>query len=143
MHSISQYILENKTNAILVGPDIESTQWTSKVAQETGLPFIILHKKRYTARVVRTKVSTNVKGKYVIMIDDIISTGHTMLEPIKQLKKLGAKKITCIAVHGLFAENALQNLKKAGAEVISTNTIETKASKIDISQTLAEIIGER
>ena len=143
MHSISKYIIDKKINGLLIGPDIESTQWASRVAQETGLPFTILHKKRYTARVVRTKVNADVKGKHAIIIDDIISTGHTMLEPIKQLKKLGAKKITCIAVHGLFAENALELLKKTGVEVMSTNAIQTKASRIDISQTIAEALGEQ
>lgn len=140
MHAISKYILDNKINGLLVGPDIESTQWASTVAQETGLPFTILHKKRYTARTIRTKVHANVHGKNVVIVDDIMSTGHTMIEPIKQLKKLGAKKIVCIAVHGLFAENALELLRKTGAEVLSTNTTQTKASKIDISETIAEAL---
>lgn len=137
MHAISQYLLQQKlTNTLLVGPDAESAQWASRVAQETGLPFIVLHKKRYTARSVRTKVTTAVKGKHVIIVDDIISTGRTMLEPLQQLKKLGAQKITCIAVHGLFVENALPLLKKTGAKIISTNTIQTPASSIDITATL-------
>ncbi len=136
MHAVSQYIIQNKINTLIVGPDIESSQWASKVAQETGLPFTILHKKRYNARTIRTKVNANVRGKEVIIVDDIISTGHTMLEPIAQLKKLGAKKITCIAVHGIFAENAIELLKKTGAQILSTNTIQTKASKIDISSTI-------
>ena len=140
IHSVSEYIIQNKINAILIGPDIESSQWASKAAQETGLPFIILHKKRYNATTIKTKVDANVSGKNVIIVDDIISTGHTMLEPRKQLIKLGAKKIVCIAVHGLFTNNALELLKKTGAEVLSTNTIPTKASKIDISETIANAI---
>lgn len=143
MHSVSKYILKNKIKALLVGPDSESTQWASRVAQETGLPFLVLHKKRYSARVIRTKVDADVHGKNVIIVDDIISTGHTMLEPIKQLKKLGAKKIICIAVHGLFREKALELLKKSGAEVLSTNTIQTGASKIDVSETIAAALGEK
>lgn len=140
MHAVTKHIIENKMQGILIGPDIESSQWASKVAQETGLPFTILHKKRYTARKIRTKVNANVRGKNVIIIDDIISTGHTMLEPIKQLKKSGAKKITCIAVHGLFAENALELLHKTGAEVLSTNTIQTKASKIDVTEIITNAL---
>lgn len=142
MHQISEFIQANYREAILIGPDIESTQWASIVAQETGLPFVILHKKRYTARSVRTKVTTPVRGKHVIIIDDIISTGNTMIEPIKQLKKLGAKKITCITVHGLFVENALRMLKNSGAEVISTNTILTPASKISIAPVIAEALRQ-
>ncbi|MBI4141565.1 hypothetical protein HY484_01415, partial [Candidatus Woesearchaeota archaeon] len=125
---------------LLIGPDIESTQWASKAAQATGLPFTVLHKKRYTPRSIRTKVKTNVKNKHAIIIDDIISTGRTMIEPILQLKKLGAKKITCIAVHGLFVENALTLLKKTGAKILSTNTIKTKTSVIDISPTITQAL---
>ena len=140
MHAISKHLIDNKIKGLLVGPDIESAQWASKVAQTTGLPFIVLHKKRYTSRTVRTKVTADVRGKNVIIIDDIISTGHTMIEPILQLKKLGAKKITCIAGHGLFAENALTLLRKTGAKILSTNTIQTKASTIDVSSTIAEAL---
>ena len=140
MSTISHYLIANNIKGLLVGPDLESTQWASRVAQTTGLPFIILHKKRYTARSVRTKVTSNVKGKNIIIIDDIISTGRTMIEPITHLKKLGAKKITCIAVHGLFVEHALSSLKKAGATTISTNTITSSASTIDISPLIAEAL---
>ena len=140
MSAVSEYIINNKINALLVGPDRESAQWASRVAQQTGLPFLILHKKRYNARTVRTNVDANVKGKNVIIVDDIISTGHTVLEPIHHLKKSGAKKIMCIAVHGLFVENALSLLEKTGTEVLSTNTIQTKSTKIDISKTLANAL---
>lgn len=140
MHAISRHLINNKTKDLLIGPDIESTQWASRVAQTTALPFIVLHKKRYTAHSIRTKVTADVRGKNVIIIDDIISTGRTMVEPILQLKKLGAKTITCIAVHGLFAENALTLLKKTGAKVLSTNTIQTKATAIDVSPTIAEAL---
>jgi len=140
MNAISEYLLDNNIQGTLIGPDIESTQWASQVAQTTGLPLIILHKKRYTPRSIRTKVNFDVKGKNIIIIDDIVSTGRTMIEPIKQLKKLGANKILCISVHGLFVENALQLIKKNGANIISTNTIQTQASKIDVSKTIAEAL---
>lgn len=140
MQPIANYIQQHHINALLIGPDAESAQWASRVAQSTGLPFIVLHKKRYTARSVRTNITANVRRKNVIIIDDIISTGHTMLEPIQHLKKLGAKNITCIAVHGLFVENAMALIKKTGATALSTNTITTPASKIDISQLLANAL---
>jgi len=140
---IAEYVRKlerNMKNIELIGPDIESSQWADKVANEFGKKAVILHKKRYSAENVRTKVKMEnpVKGKTVALIDDIISTGHTMLEPIKQLKKMKAKKIYTIAVHGVFAENALQRLKKLGAIVVSTNTIENKAAKINVSGLIAE-----
>jgi ribose-phosphate pyrophosphokinase len=67
----------------------------------------------------------------------MISTGHTLLEAIKGMKKLGAKKVTCFAVHGILVENALQKLKKAGATVITTNTIPNKAAKINVAELIS------
>ena len=132
---IAEYIRKNHPQSILIGPDIESGQWAAEIATKIHRPFSILKKKRYGAETVRIKVHapTIVKGKTVILVDDIISTGHTMLEPIRQLKKLGANKIICICVHGIFAENSLAKLRKAGAEVISTDTIQNPVAKISVA----------
>ncbi len=143
---IAEYIkkLGNLKNIEFIGPDIESSQWADKIAKELGKKAVILHKKRYSAESVRIKVKmrtdNDVKGKTVVLIDDIISTGHTMIEPIKQLKKMKAKKIYTIAVHGIFAENALKKLRKLGAIVVSSNTIENKAAKIDVFKLIAQAL---
>ena len=139
---IADYIDRNIKNVMIVGPDTESYQWAENIAKFLHFHAVVLKKKRYTARKVRIIVKKGVdfKGKNVVLVDDIISTGHTMLEPIKQIKKMGAKKIYCICVHGLFAEGALQKLKKLGATVISTNTIINPVSKIDISGLIASAL---
>ncbi len=132
---IADYVAGLGRNVELIGPDSESSQWASTVASYLGRGAVILHKKRYTSEHVKTKVRMNnpVRGKTVVLVDDIISTGNTMIEPIKQLKKMGAKKIYAIAVHGIFAEGALQRLQKLGVTVVCTNTIENPAAKIDVS----------
>jgi ribose-phosphate pyrophosphokinase len=56
------------------------------------------------------------------------------------LKAFGAKKITCVCVHGVFAKNALQCLKKLGAQVISTNTIQNPVAKIDVASLIAKAL---
>ena len=56
-----------------------------------------------------------------------------MMETVKQVKQAGAKKIYCLCVHGVFAGNALAKLRKLGAAVVSTNTIENPVSLIDCS----------
>ena len=137
---IVEHIKKKIKNPVIVGPDWESYKWAQKVAEEIGCDFAIMEKERYSARKVKVKLNKkiDIRSKNLIMIDDMISTGNTLLEAIKAMKKLGAKKVTCFAVHGIFAENALQKLKKAGAEVITTNTIPNKAAKIDVSRLIAE-----
>jgi ribose-phosphate pyrophosphokinase len=61
---------------------------------------------------VHFQEDVDVKGKNIILVDDMISTGNTLIKTIIALKKIGVKKVTCFAVHGIFAENALLKLKK-------------------------------
>ena len=114
----------------------------STVAKIAGSQFVILKKKRYSAEKVKIVVKTDIalKGKEVVLMDDIISTGHTLIEPIKQLKRQGAKSITCIGIHGIFAKNSLQKLKKLGCRVETTNTITNPAASIDVTKEFAEAL---
>ncbi len=132
---IADYIKNKIKNPLIIGPDIESYKWAEKTAKIIGCESAILRKKRYSSR--KVKVSLNkridVKNKNIVIVDDIISTGHTLLETIKLLRKLGARKITCICVHGIFAENALKKLRKTKANIISTNTIPNETARIDVS----------
>ncbi len=136
---IAEFVRKKYPDAMFIGPDIESSQWAQIVAEKTGNPFVILKKKRYSAASVRIKVHTpeTVRGKTVVLVDDIISTGHTMLEPLKQLKRLGAGKMICICVHGVFADGALALLKRAGAEVVATDTISNPVAGISVAGLLA------
>ena len=137
---IADYIEKNIKNPVLIGPDIESYKWAEKTAKMIKCDYTILRKLRKSAREVKVKMKEKIdfKDRNAVIVDDIISTGHTLLETIKHLKRLGAKKITCIAVHGLFAENALEKLRKTGAKIIATNTIPNPVAKIDVSGLVAE-----
>ena len=82
------------------------------------------------------KKPVDFKDKNVVIVDDIISTGNTIIEAAKKIKS--AKTITAIAVHGLFVEGTAK-LKKAGiCKVITTNTIENPTGKIDITSMIAD-----
>lgn len=137
---IQNYIKNNIKNPVIIGPDWESYKWAQKIAEKIGCDFAIMEKKRYSATKVTVKLNKkiNIKKKNLIFIDDMISTGNTLLKAIEAMKKLGAKKVTCFAVHGILVNNALNKLQKAGATVITTNTIPNKAAKIDISKLIAD-----
>jgi len=139
---IADYIKNHIKNPLIVGPDWESYKWAQKVAQQLNCPCKILEKKRYSGRKVKIKLNKkiDINNKNIVIIDDIISTGNTILEAARHLRKLGAKKLYCIAVHGIFVENALKRLGKANIQVVTTNTIPNKVSKIDVSGLIAEKI---
>ncbi len=139
--ALAQHIKEHWTRATIIGPDGESNQWATAVAKIADCGVVIVKKKRYTANKVRTKlVDSGFKDKTVIIVDDIISTGHTMHEVVKQLRAIGAAHIICMGVHGVFASGALVRLQKAGAQVITTDTIINPTSKISVATLLAEAI---
>lgn len=136
---IAGYIKKHITNPLIIGPDEESYKWAMNVAEIINAESRILKKKRYSSYHVEVKLNKKIglRNRNAVIVDDIVSTGHTILETAKVLKRLGAKNIYCICVHGIFANDALSKLKKAGIKVISTNTIPNKAARIDVSGTIA------
>lgn len=137
---IAEYIKRHFRNPVLIGPDWESYKWARKTAEMIGAKSSILEKKRYSSYhvEVRLKDRIDLRGKEVIIVDDIISTGHTILETIKNIRKLRPGKIVCICVHGIFAGNSLRKIRNAGAVVVATNTIPSGVSKIDVSKLVAD-----
>ena len=138
---IGQYIKNNIKNPVIIGPDMESYQWAEVIANEVGCENTVLEKTRFSSRHVTSKLTKEVAitGKNVVIVDDIISTGQTMIEAAKKAKAAKAKSIIGIGVHGLFAENGLSKMKKAGFnQIITTNCIEHATNKIDITPLLVE-----
>lgn len=139
---IADYIQKNIKSPLIVGPDWESYKWAQRVAEKIGCEHVILEKKRYSGRkvVVRLNKKIRIDNKSIVFVDDMISTGNTLIESVKNIRRLGARKFNCIAVHGILVENALEKLRKANVNVVTTNTIPNKASKIDISGLVAEAL---
>lgn len=139
---IAEFVKKKIKNPIIIGPDMESYQWARTVAKKIGCDALVLKKKRYTSEHVAIKIGEklDLNGRSIVLIDDIISTGHTMAEVVKDVKRMGAKKIYCICVHAVFVGNAYEMLKRSGAKVISCNTIPHKTNKIDVSGIISEAI---
>lgn len=138
---LASYIKKHFKNEIIIGPDWESYQWAEDIAGDVKVPVTVLRKTRFSSRHVEEKIVKPivVKGKNVVIVDDVISTGHTIAEAALKVKKMGAKEVYAVAVHGLFVENGREKLKKAGVEkVIVTNTVEQKEGLIDITSLLVE-----
>jgi ribose-phosphate pyrophosphokinase len=130
----------NLKNMFFIGPDIESKQWAAETAKLLDSESSIFQKTRYGPRKVKVKIAgkVDIENKNVVIIDDIISSGHTMLQAVRELKKLKPKKIYCIGIHGLFMEDSLKKLKKE-AIVLSTNTVPSKVSKINIADVIRQV----
>ncbi|MBI2662690.1 ribose-phosphate diphosphokinase [Candidatus Woesearchaeota archaeon] len=130
-----------RNNLVVIGPDWESYQWAEDIAQIVGVPATVLEKTRLSSWEVHSKMvhPIPIKGKDVVIVDDIISTGRTIAEAARQAKSMGAKSIRTVGVHGIFVEDAIEKMKKAGVvDIVSTNCIDKENSKIDVTPLLVE-----
>ena len=139
---MADYIKKKIKNPAVIGPDWESYQWADEIAKMVGCESTCFRKRRFSSRHVESKMikPIEIKGKNIVIVDDIISTGHTIIEAAKTAKKMGAKSITAICVHGLFMEGAVEKLRKKGIKVISTNTVKHETNKIDVSELIASAL---
>ncbi|USO02611.1 MAG: ribose-phosphate diphosphokinase [Alphaproteobacteria bacterium] len=130
--AIQTYIKDSIKDPFLIGPDEESEQWIKTVADFLNCPYAIAKKTRYGDRNVEIEpFNINLHGKQTVVIDDIASSGATLLEIYKKLPA-DAKPIA-ILTHAVFSEEIYQKLKTVYAQVITTNTIEHKSNKIDVN----------
>ena len=138
---IAQWINNNVKNPVLVGPDSESKQWVQAVAENANAPFIVLEKTRHGDRDVDVSIPhvNDYLNHTPVLLDDIISTAHTMIETVKHLNKANMKPTICIGVHAVFAGTAYQDLLKAKVEkIITCNTIPHESNGIDVTPLLSE-----
>ncbi|MFZ2315025.1 MAG: ribose-phosphate pyrophosphokinase [Gammaproteobacteria bacterium] len=140
---IALWIHQNIQNPVLIGPDVESTQWVEEIAKKSNAPFLILEKARKGDRSVEISIPNieRYRESTPILIDDIISTGMTMIETIKHLQLLKLKPPVCIGVHAVFADNAYHELLASGVErIVTCNTIQHVSNGIDISNGIIQLL---
>jgi ribose-phosphate pyrophosphokinase len=146
LQEVAEHIEKKMQNAEIVGPDIESSQWVNVLSRKTGLKEIVLLKERKSPHKVeitinKKELSKIPKTKKLVLFDDIISSGTTMINLIDILKRFGFRNINIICIHGIFADNSYQRLKRMGARtIISSNTIKHSSNKIDLLPRLAKEI---
>lgn len=131
--------LKTKSKLLLIGPDAESEQWVSGIASYSGHPFVIGTKQRKGDRHVEVTLPDirDYESYTAVIIDDVISSGQTILQCISAVKQAGIKNIQCVAVHGIFADDVDSNLMEAGLEsLVTSNTIVHPSNAIDITPLL-------
>ena len=129
---------------LIVSPDQGGKERAEKFAKEADLDFIALQKfrDRKTGRVrIRNGDLDNVKGRDLILVDDMISTGGSIVKATEFLKKQKCKRIFVACTHALLINNAGKKIKDAGVtKIISTNSIPGKTSIVDIADTIVKAI---
>jgi ribose-phosphate pyrophosphokinase len=131
-------------NPLVVSPDQGGKERAKKFAKEFNSDYIALEKTRdkKTGKVkIKTKNLEEVENRDLILVDDIISTGGSIIKATQFLKKQKCKRIYVACTHALLMNDAENKIKKAGVtSIISTNTIPGKTSKVDVSKAIAKAI---
>jgi len=131
------------TNPLVVSPDSGGKQRAEEFANLLGTDFLYLEKNRNKKtgqlNILTSKVS--VKNRNIILVDDMISTGGSIIKSTQFLKKQKCKRIFVACTHALLVNDAEKRIRNAGvSQIISTNTIPRKTSKVDVSKIIAESI---
>jgi ribose-phosphate pyrophosphokinase len=140
--SIAKWVSAEVAHPVLVGPDAESVQWVSAVAERCGAPYLILEKTRRGDRDVAISAPDHPwNGHTPVVIDDIVSTGRTMVEATRQLRAAGSAPPMCIAIHAVFADAVGEELVAAGARgIVTCDTISHASNRICIAEPLADAL---
>lgn len=143
--AMAGWVARHAPDAVLIGPDDESRQWVSRVAESAGVPWTVLVKERRGDRDVSVSAPAldNWPGRRPVLVDDIISTAHTMAAAIRRLPAGGPDGPVCLATHAVFADDAGELLRRAGASrIATTNTIEHPTNAIDLGPALAAALND-
>ncbi len=133
-------------NPVLVGPDGESRQWVEAIAEPLGLSVIVGAKRRGGDREVEIAFerADEVAGRGVVLIDDVISSGATLEQAARLLRKAGATGVEALATHCLASAAEIDLLKQAGIDRIrSTDSVAGPTATITLVELLADEIRKR
>jgi len=145
MPAITRWIEANVKDPVLIGPDGESAQWVRELAHRLSVPWLTLEKTRRGDHEVSVTppAPALLAGRSPVIIDDIASSGRTIIETLMALRRVHAAPASCIVVHALLAPEAESAIRREGAaRFVSTNTVQHVTNEIDVVPLLVAPIHE-
>ncbi len=129
------------TKVTLVSPDRGGSARVEEISGITSIPFVCLSKKRdsKTGNVSIEKLKDKV-SKTCIIVDDMITTGTTIVKAVERLSEAGAEKFIVVATHGIFSGDAMVNLSSI-ENIFVTDSIEPSDKKIKVIS-IAKLIAQ-
>ena len=105
---------------VIVGPDAESRPWVSDLASRLGLAYTVAQKSRHGDRSVEVALTepVSVSGRPALLIDDIVSSGGTLISAAKALRAAGATDIDAVITHALFPPDMTAAFAEAGVRSV-------------------------
>ncbi len=135
--------LQGSENPVLVGPDIESRQWVEAIAAPLGLDVLVGSKQRKGDREVDVVIEdvARVAGRKAVLVDDVISSGTTLLKAARLLLEAGATSVEALASHCLASDADIAAMRNCGIErVRSSDSVAGATATLPIAGLLAQAI---
>jgi len=140
---LAEWIAANVPDAVLLGPDGESRQWVAEVARLADRPYEVLEKRRNGDRDVEVSVprSDALLAGTPVILDDIASSGRTLIQAIERLLDAGTRPPVCLVIHAVFAGNAQADILAAGAaRIVTTDSIPHPTNAVSLAGGLAKAL---
>lgn len=137
---IGAWIRDNVKSPAVIGPDDESAQWVEEVAHYAGCPWAVFGKERHGDRDV-TLAPPNFEpflGSTPVIVDDIVSSGTTMIGAAKVLLAAGLRPGFCVAVHALFDDAVSIELASRFQRVLTSDSIPNRFSQFEVAPLIAK-----
>ncbi len=135
----------NLDNLVIASPDVGGSKRANTYAKFLGTPMVICHKSRAKANVVsEMRIIGDVKGKNVIIVDDMIDTAGTLTKAADMMKAEGATSVRAVATHPVLSGTAYDNIKNSQLEeLFVTDSIPLKqdCDKIKVLS-IAELLAD-
>jgi ribose-phosphate pyrophosphokinase len=137
--AIAEHFMDKGIDIVLA-PDAGAAERAKDIGKRMNLPYDHLEKIRLSGTEVKiAPAKMDCMNKNVLIVDDIIATGGTILAATIQLKQAGAKSVSVVCTHGVFSGDAIQRLTGNQIDVLlSCNTLESRVSNISVAKIVAE-----
>jgi ribose-phosphate pyrophosphokinase len=137
---VGGWVRDNVKAPLVLGPDEESAQWVEEVAHFVGCPWAVFSKERRGDRDVRLTAPAleQYRERAPVLIDDIISSGATMIEAAKLVFGAGMQPPHCIAVHGLFSTGTVERLGAVAKSLLTTDSIPNPHAELKLAPLIAQ-----
>ena len=136
---LGAWVARHVPGALLLGPDEEALQWVAAAGQAQGLEHAVCHKQRFGDRDVRVALpALPLAGRAVVLLDDVASTGRTLVEAASAALAAGAASVDVAVTHALFVGDALAQLRATGVRhVWSSDAVPHASAVVPITGLLA------
>lgn len=137
-------LLRERPVDLLVSPDKGGVERVKRMAAILDKPWMALEKRRIDSEHVELtlpkELPMSLEGKHLVIVDDVISTGGTIVEAGRLLKRQRVGALAAACTHGLFLRDGFERIKAVCDGLYSTDTLDNPAEKASVAPDIAQIL---